>query len=1196
MIKNASCGETQVSSDTHRFGGENQISSSHNYSCGENQTSYDQMIKNASCNETQISSDTIADEKSLMKEKITDYFRPEPIGERKESLEFRDIIDMKYYSEKGQLSRNLTQSIKNNCFAGMSWHKVNKRKEEERKNKAQRVYKSIVGKTVPKLQEDEFVFIGADVCALYPSLDQIETAVITAHAVKESNIFFQDISYDELSVYLALTIGKEGMAKWGVGHCFPRKLTDDNQMSLNSKVNRNLINWECMRDVYSKEDKKNLLSAMVHVATLLLMQTSCYSFGGRIFLQKKGSGIGLRASACIAKLVMAVWDRLWSEMQMKSGLKVHILMRYIDDLRAYLRAIPKGWKWVHNGWCYEEDSNDLRDSETRTKQELQKSFDSIFSFLSFTTEGQQDFEEGYMPTLDTQTKVDTVGLIRFKHYTKPMASNLTLHRDTALSKTTVFSSIRQDLCRRLLNTSRLEEDITFKKIVEEYIQVLSNSGHQFSFIKAAVLQAITRFKFMEERNRLPPDHPKYRPLYRDRQYKRNERLITKRVQMATWFTGEDLGDPWRQSWKSRIKRKGSNKGEKIVEVTKDVVNKEITTTIFVPASKNSLLFQMIQEKEESLKGQLSWGVKVLEKGGIPIASLLTKKFPMKSGCPLGEGCQACDGDGIVCGVKGVVYQATCLDCSTDNSDKKAPTYIGESSRLMRVRTAEHMTALERLNRKSFQLQHWMTSHGTSPFPPRFKFKVLENFKDPLSRQLCEALEIMHTGNLNQKTEFKINDLCRLVTESTEKEKEAEVAIAKFERDTLDLHLDSFINVMRNVINKETSRQKRSSNPCNAFRQKTKRRGEEETGLAEKEKRKRRRMDSSTPKFQHYRLLEETSPDQISPIPRENSPLQVDPEVFEYELSGDEPAKTRKKTEVSNDFDHMEVTQRKDDSSTTEKKNLFNTTKLIEQVLRERGLIKRSVSVGEIVNMSRENVFYGKMKTRASPRTRSLSLTGLVGEMTINNWNSGSSFEEENIGTDAAGGIQTVDVGVDGVTNSWTPSRPKRQLSPDELTPVGRNRKMSTEICNSPILRMRYEYWDMEEMNIAEGIVGIAPVDREAHINPPTTVGGRYGLVGKLNGATTGEIRYGLVAEPGDTNSGPTVEAGDTLDWDVARVIKTPRRRLASASVFERMMMNTSQLERNRSRSVSSRPRRGRISTTPSSQKLISTFLTPKRGK
>ena len=196
----------------------------------------------------------------------------------------------------------------------------------------------------------------------------------------------------------------------------------------------------------------------------------------------------------------------------------------------------------------------------------------------------------------------------------------------------VFSSIRQDLCRRLLNTSRLEPIETFKKVVEDYVQVLSNSGHQFSFIKAAVLQAITKFKYMEERSNLSIDHPRYRPLYRGRSYKRNERLITKRVQLSTWFTGESLGDPWRQCWKSRIKRRGSLKGENITDTTGEAEKKEVTTTFFVPASKDGQLYRGIQEREMKIKGQLSWRVKILEKAGTPIASLLIKKFPMERGC------------------------------------------------------------------------------------------------------------------------------------------------------------------------------------------------------------------------------------------------------------------------------------------------------------------------------------------------------------------------------------------------------------------------------------------------------------------------------------------------------------------------------------------------------------------------------------
>ena len=216
----------------------------------------------------------------------------------------------------------------------------------------------------PDLQEGNFQLIGADVCALYPSLQQVETAMITAKAVQTTNLEFEGVSYDELSVYLALTIGREGMREWGVEHCYPRRLIDSNSFSLSSKINKEMANWGCLTENYSEGDRKNLLAAMIQVAVMVMMQTSCYSFGGKLYLQQTGSGIGLRGSACAAKLVMAVWDCHWARVQKLSGLKVHLFMRYIDDIRIYMRAIPWGWQWSDQGWSYNKDTSDTRNAES----------------------------------------------------------------------------------------------------------------------------------------------------------------------------------------------------------------------------------------------------------------------------------------------------------------------------------------------------------------------------------------------------------------------------------------------------------------------------------------------------------------------------------------------------------------------------------------------------------------------------------------------------------------------------------------------------------------------------------------------------------------------------------------------------------------------------------------------------------------
>ena len=304
---------------------------------------------------------------------------------------------------------------------------------------------------------------------------------------------------------------------------------------------------------------------------------------------------------------------------------------------------------------------------------------------------------------------------------------------------------------------------------------------------------------------------------------------------------------------------------------------------------------------------------------------------------------------------------------------------------------------------------------------------------------------------------------------------------------------------------------------------------------------------------------------------------------------------------------MILTPRKDESSTTERRRLFNTTKIIEDVLRARGLIRRTTSENNIADTSKENIFYGKMeRKKGPPRSRSLSLTSLVGEMTINKWNSNSSFEEKSTGTEAEKIIKTANLEMITHVGAQTPDRLKRRLSPNELTPIGRMRKMSTEVCNSPTLRRRYEYWTMCDDDKKKCVTGVTPVDAVVTLDPSTTSAeGRYGLVGgvdavvKIDPSTTSvEGRYGLVGgvDGGCDNPLLGLNSPSFGQGNAGRKLKTPRRRLMSENVFDKMMMNHSpQTPKNRSNSFSARPRGGgRTRMVSSNQALISSFITPKR--
>ena len=65
---------------------------------------------------------------------------------------------------------------------------------------------------------------------------------------------------------------------------------------------------------------------------------------------------------------------------------------------------------------------------------------------------------------------------------------------------------------------------------------------------------------------------------------------------------------------------------------------------------------------------------------------------------------------------------------------------------------------------SHRMKHWVMDHPDLPDPPRFKMKIISSYRDPLTRQVSEAVRIeMRGGNtLNSKTEYNRCRIPRLV--------------------------------------------------------------------------------------------------------------------------------------------------------------------------------------------------------------------------------------------------------------------------------------------------------------------------------------------------------------------------------------------------------------------------------------------------
>ena len=114
------------------------------------------------------------------------------------------------------------------------------------------------------------------------------------------------------------------MEKAGLGGCIINKKRNDKSRSLASSINRDLDAWDFSKVKLTDENKKTLISCMIQIMVLLMCSTTCYKFGGKLYIQKSGLGIGLRGSAALARVVMCTWDKVWGRIQCKLGLVVQL--------------------------------------------------------------------------------------------------------------------------------------------------------------------------------------------------------------------------------------------------------------------------------------------------------------------------------------------------------------------------------------------------------------------------------------------------------------------------------------------------------------------------------------------------------------------------------------------------------------------------------------------------------------------------------------------------------------------------------------------------------------------------------------------------------------------------------------------------------------------------------------------------------
>ena len=181
--------------------------------------------------------------------------------------------------------------------------------------------------------------------------------------------------------------------------------------------------------------------------------------------------------------------------------------------------------------------------------------------------------------------------------------------------------------------------------------------------------------------------------------------------------------------------------------------------LFVDNTSKGLLAKRLQDEERKLGRMTGYQVRIAESAGIALSRLLPSTNPWGCTDCEREDCVPCsqgEEKRINCKVRNILYENKCTVCNEEETgEHKQKTtafqlagkgiYVGESARSLYERSKEHDRDKEGRMMESHQIKHWQLEHKDLDAPPRFKFSIVNTFKDPLTRQLAESVRIERRG-------------------------------------------------------------------------------------------------------------------------------------------------------------------------------------------------------------------------------------------------------------------------------------------------------------------------------------------------------------------------------------------------------------------------------------------------------------------
>ena len=180
--------------------------------------------------------------------------------------------------------------------------------------------------TKPQTNMD-WIVLSMDVESLYPSLQADIVSEIVYKVVVNSDLVIDNLNWRLLSIYLSRKIDANILKEKGLKYIIPKKTK-----KLSFPLDEEAYEWEKNAEPNQIQIKR-MLGLLSKEIIMFIMKNHTYSVGDDIFLQTDGAPIGTDFARVLARLVMIVFDRTFSQKTIEDATWMELLLhlRYIDD-------------------------------------------------------------------------------------------------------------------------------------------------------------------------------------------------------------------------------------------------------------------------------------------------------------------------------------------------------------------------------------------------------------------------------------------------------------------------------------------------------------------------------------------------------------------------------------------------------------------------------------------------------------------------------------------------------------------------------------------------------------------------------------------------------------------------------------------------------------------------------------------------